>query len=125
MQENGHDQTPVLLSSKDLFNGHKRILHTPAHSIASDLVVEVSEAGSPPPTLSPPDGDSHSTMEMWMGTFLEAVRTCRCMCTGRTISNARCLEGDQCGKEVLTLEETFLEARSVGRIWTYFSDFIR
>ncbi|KAL9678408.1 hypothetical protein QQ045_016252 [Rhodiola kirilowii] len=58
LKENGHAQSPVYISSKDLFNVHKRPFHTPAHSIASDLVVEVSEAGSPPPTLSPPDGDS-------------------------------------------------------------------
>ncbi|CAM8909923.1 unnamed protein product [Rhodiola kirilowii] len=57
-KENGHVQSAVYISSKDLFNVHKRVLHTPALSIASDLVVEVSEAGSPPPTLSPPDGDS-------------------------------------------------------------------
>lgn len=56
-KENGRVQAPLYTSSKDLFNVHKRILHTPAHSIASDLVVEVSEAGSPP-TLSPPDEDS-------------------------------------------------------------------
>uniref|UniRef100_A0A7N0ZYA0 Uncharacterized protein n=1 Tax=Kalanchoe fedtschenkoi TaxID=63787 RepID=A0A7N0ZYA0_KALFE len=56
--ENGHAQLPVYISSKDLFNVHKRVRHTPAHSIASDLVVEVSETGSPPQPLSPPDGDS-------------------------------------------------------------------